>query len=69
MKTVELDGRRFSTLDELLEELGRVLTPGADWGRSLADLAEVLPASHTAGLLLRWVHSNLSRTRLVVRQA
>ncbi len=36
MKRVyEIDGQRFSTLEEFYEEISRVLIPGAGWGRNL----------------------------------
>jgi hypothetical protein len=43
-KIYQIDGHRFSTLDEFYEEIGRVLIPGADWGHNLDAFNDILRA-------------------------
>jgi RNAse (barnase) inhibitor barstar len=53
----EIDGERFSTLEEFYAEVSRVLVPGADWGRSLSAFNELLSGglgAPAAGFTLRW---------------
>ena len=63
----ELDGARFSTLEEFYEEVSRVLIPGADWGRNLDAFNDILRGGFgtpAGGFILRWKDSERSRTRL-----
>ena len=59
----EIDGRNFATLEEFYEEIGRTLIPGAEWGRNLDALADILSWVDD-GFVLRWKHHELSRERL-----
>jgi len=38
----EIDGLRFSTLEEFFDEVSRTLIPGADWGRNLDAFNNIL---------------------------
>ncbi len=63
----EIDGRHFSTLEELFAVIGRVLTPGASWGHNLDAFSDILRGGFgtpEGGLVLRWTHSEESRLRL-----
>lgn len=63
----EIDGRDFATLEEFYGVIGRVLIPGAAWGRNLDAFNDILRGGFgtpDGGFLLRWVHSALSRERL-----
>ena len=65
--TYEIDGSRFSTLDEFLAEIERVLIPGAEWGRSLDAFNDILRGGFgtpDGGFVLRWRNADLSRERL-----
>jgi RNAse (barnase) inhibitor barstar len=65
--TYEIDGRRFSTLEGFYDEIGRVLIPGAEWGRNLDALNDILRGGFgtpDGGFVLRWLNSDLSRERL-----
>jgi RNAse (barnase) inhibitor barstar len=65
--TLEIDGARFSTLDEFYDEISRSLIPGAHWGRNLNAFNDILRGGFgtpEGGYVLRWKCSELSRQRL-----
>ena len=66
-KIYEIDGNRFSTLEEFYEEISSVLIPGADWGHNLDALNDILRGGFGTpeeGFILWWKNSNISRERL-----
>ena len=66
-KTYEIDGERFSNLEEFFDEIERVLIPGAQWGRNLNAFNDILRGGFgtpDGGFRLRWKNSNVSRQRL-----
>jgi RNAse (barnase) inhibitor barstar len=63
----EIDGQRFSTLEEFYEEIGRVLVPNAEWGHNLDAFNDILRGGFGTpeeGFTLRWLHHAVSRQRL-----
>ncbi len=65
--TLEIDGRRFSTLDGFYDEFTRSVIPSVDWGRNLDALVDVLRGGMGApesGFILVWRNSGKSRTDL-----
>jgi RNAse (barnase) inhibitor barstar len=69
VNTYEIDGDRFSTLEEFYEEIGRILIPGLSWGHNLNALRDILswveeeePPDNE--FVLRWKNHDLSRQRL-----
>jgi RNAse (barnase) inhibitor barstar len=67
MKTYEIDGEDFSTLEEFYEEISRVLIPGATWGRNLDAFNDILRGGFGTpdeGFALRWKNHDVSRQRL-----
>ena len=65
--TYEIDGQRFSTLEEFYDEISRVLIPGAQWGHNLDAFNDILRGGFgtlDGGFILRWLDSDLSRQRL-----
>jgi RNAse (barnase) inhibitor barstar len=63
----EIDGCRFTTLEEFFDEISRVLIPGADWGRNLDAFNDILRGGFgtpDGGFVLRWVNAEISRKRL-----
>jgi RNAse (barnase) inhibitor barstar len=63
----EIDGARFSTLEEFYDEIGRVLIPGAEWGHNLNAFNDILRGGFgtpDGGFVLKWKNSALSRERL-----
>lgn len=65
--TYEIDGQRFSTLDEFYEVISRTLVPGVNWGRNLDAFNDILRGDYgtpEGGFVLRWVNSEQSRERL-----
>ena len=70
-RTYEIDGARFSRLEEFYDEIGRVLIPGAYWGRNLDAFNDILRGGFgtpEGGFILRWKNSWLSRRRLGYRE-
>lgn len=66
-KVYELDGGKFSTLEEFYDEVSRLLIPGANWGRNLDAFDDILGGGFGTpnnGFILRWKNSQLSRDRL-----
>lgn len=67
MKIYVIDGENFSTLEEFYDEISRVLIPGADWGRNLDALNDILRGGFGTpedGFTLQWRNHRLSRQRL-----
>lgn len=67
MKTYEIDGENFSTLEEFYDEISRVLIPGASWGRNLDAFNDILRGGFGTpdeGFVLRWRNHEVSRQRL-----
>jgi hypothetical protein len=65
--TYEIDGTRFSTLEEFFEEICRVLIPDAIWGHNLDAFNDILRSSFGTpeeGFSLVRKNSALSRQRL-----
>lgn len=63
----EIDGTRFSTLEEFYDEVSRVLIPGVLWGRNLDAFNDILRGGFGTpeeGFLLVWKHSDMSRKNL-----
>ena len=63
----EIDGARFSTLEEFFDEISRVLIPGAQWGHGLNSFNDILRGGFGTpddGYILVWKNSDLSRDRL-----
>jgi RNAse (barnase) inhibitor barstar len=67
MKTYEIDGENFSTLEEFYDEISRVVIPGAAWGRNLDAFNDILRGGFGTpdeGFVLRWKNHDVSRQRL-----
>ena len=67
MRTYEIDGENFSTLEEFYDEISRVLIPGASWGRNLDAFNDILRGGFGTpddGFVLRWKNHDVSRRRL-----
>ena len=65
--TLEIDGQRFTTLDEFYDEIERVLIPGASWGRNLDAFNDILRGGFGTpedGWILLWRNSDRSRETL-----
>ena len=65
--TLEIDGFRFSTLEEFFDEVNRNLIPGVDWGRNLDAFDDILGGGFgtpEGGFVLVWKNHNVSRLRL-----
>jgi hypothetical protein len=65
--TYEIDGSRFSTLEEFFEEISEVLIPGVFWGHNLNAFNDILRGGFGTpeqGFRLVWNNSHLSRERL-----
>jgi len=66
MTVYEIDGTRFSTLEEFYGEIDRVLGL-SNWGRNLDALDDVLQGGFGTpdeGFTIRWKNHTLSRERL-----
>ena len=59
----EIDGRRFSTLEDFYAEVSRVLIPGADWGHNLDAFNDILRTPE-GGFTVRWLRHAVSKERL-----
>jgi RNAse (barnase) inhibitor barstar len=67
MQTYEIDGENFSTLEEFYDEISRAVIPGADWGRNLDALDDILYGGFgtpVEGFVLRWKNHDVSLQRL-----
>lgn len=71
MKTYDIDGEDFSTLEEFYDEISRVVIPGAAWGRNLAAFNDILRGGFGTpddGFVLRWRNHDVSRQGLAYRE-
>src|SRR5262245_11365303 len=67
MKTYEIDGRDFSTLEGFYDEISRVLIPGPGWGHNLNAFQDILHGGFGTpdeGFVFRWNNHVVSRQRL-----
>lgn len=67
MTTLEIDGARFNSLEELFDEVSRVLIPGATWGRNLDAFNDILRGGFGTpedGFRLVWKNHARSRESL-----
>ncbi len=67
MKTFEIDGSRFSTLEGFFEEFSAQVIPGAAWGKNFNALDDVLHGGFgipEEGYALRWKNSAISKRTL-----
>lgn len=63
----EIDGNKFSTLEEFWDEIHRVLIPDEYWGRNLVAFSDILSGGFGTpeeGFILVWKNSTLSKQRL-----
>ncbi|HCE43801.1 MAG TPA: barnase inhibitor [Lentisphaeria bacterium] len=63
----EIDGDRFSTLEEFYSEISRVLIPNSCWGHNLDAFNDILRGGFgtpEGGFILRWKNSSKSRELL-----
>jgi RNAse (barnase) inhibitor barstar len=63
----EIDGSRFSTLEEFYDEISQVLIPGVFWGHNLDGFNDILRGGFgtpETGFRLVWKNSHLSRESL-----
>lgn len=63
----EIDGTRFSTLEEFYDEVSHILIPDDWWGRNLDAFNDILRGGFGTpeeGFVLVWKNSDLSRRRL-----
>ncbi|HEV2117538.1 MAG TPA: barstar family protein [Terriglobales bacterium] len=68
----EIDGDRFSMLEEFYDEISQVLIPGSYWGRNLEAFNDILRGglgTPEGGFVLVWKNSQLSRERLGYSEA
>ena len=65
--TYEIDGARFSTLEEFFEEVSRVMIPDVFWGHNLDAFNDILRGGFGTpeeGFTVFWKNSAVSRQRL-----
>jgi len=63
----QIDGARFSTIEEFYEQISAVLIPGVAWGRNLDAFNDILRGGFVTpdeGFVLEWKNSEVSRARL-----
>jgi RNAse (barnase) inhibitor barstar len=66
MKVYEIDGERFSTLEEFYDEIDRVM-PVSSWGHNLDAFNDILRGGFGTpdeGFTIRWRNQSTSRERL-----
>jgi RNAse (barnase) inhibitor barstar len=67
MKTYEIDGHDFSTLEGFYDQISQIVIPGATWRRSLDAFNDILWGGFgtpVEGFVLRWKNHEVSRERL-----
>jgi RNAse (barnase) inhibitor barstar len=67
MRTYEIDGQDFATLEGFYDEISRTVIPGASWGRNLAAFNDILRGGFGTpdeGFTLRWKNHAVSRESL-----
>jgi len=63
----QIDGARFSTLEEFFDEISRVLLPGWQWGHNLDAFNDILRGGFgtpSGGFTIDWKNHGLSQERL-----
>lgn len=63
----EIDGSRFSTLEEFFDEVSRVMLPGQRWGHNLDAFNDILRGGFGTpenGFTINWKNHALSKERL-----
>lgn len=63
----EIDGARFTTLEEFYDEVSNQVIPNTSWGHNLNAFNDILRGGFgtpDGGFVLRWNNSDLSRQRL-----
>jgi RNAse (barnase) inhibitor barstar len=66
-KIYEIDGSKFSTLEEFYEVISGVLIPGANWGKNLDAFNDILRGGFGTpdeGFSIKWINSDISKERL-----
>jgi RNAse (barnase) inhibitor barstar len=66
MKIYEIDGRRFSSLEEFYDEIDRVMSL-SEWGHNLDAFNDILRGGFgtpQGGFTIRWKNHSISRERL-----
>jgi RNAse (barnase) inhibitor barstar len=66
-RVIQIDGARFSSLEEFYDEVGERLIPGAYWGRNLDAFNDILRGGFgtpNEGFILVWNNHKLSQQRL-----
>ena len=64
---IEIDGKRFNSLDGFWDEISHYLIPGAYWGRNFDAFNDILRGGFgtpEGGFTLRWVNFEISRETL-----
>jgi RNAse (barnase) inhibitor barstar len=64
---IEIDGKKFSSLEGFYDEVSERLVPGARWGRNLDAFNDILRGGFGTpeeGFVLVWKHHDISRERL-----
>lgn len=67
VRTYEIDGTRFSTLEGFFAEISRVLIPNSDWGHNLNAFDDILRGGFGTpeeGFTIRWRNHVVSQQRL-----
>jgi len=66
-KIYEIDGAKFSTLEEFFEEICNVVITGAEWGHNLDAFNDILRGGFGTpeeGFMIKWLNSQISKERL-----
>ena len=66
-KVYQIDGNKFSTLEEFYEEISSVLVPGVYWGKNLDAFNDLLRGGFGTpdeGFVLIWENSEISKKKL-----
>jgi RNAse (barnase) inhibitor barstar len=66
-RVYEIDGAKFSSLEQFFDEISTKLVPGFYWGRNLDAFNDILRGGFgtpEGGFILRWKNSQISRERL-----
>lgn len=64
---IEIDGRTFDSLNKFFDVFGEVVLGGVEYGRNLEAFNDALRGgfgSPEGGFILRWTHSDVSRSKL-----
>jgi RNAse (barnase) inhibitor barstar len=66
-KVYQIDGNKFSTLEEFYEEISSILIPGTYWGKNLDAFNDLLRGGFGTpeeGFILVWENSEISKKKL-----